>query len=438
MTILERAKRGEITEEIQIVSDEEEIDAEVLRKRIAAGTVVIPKNPHHAIRPRGIGRGLRTKTNANIGISMDHRDIVEELEKLKISQDLGVDSIMDLSTGADLDGIRKELLSNCRVMFGTVPIYQAVSELAEDRRSLIEMDPKRLFEVIERHGEDGVDFITVHCGVTRDALARLEEEGRVGGVVSRGGAILANWMAANDRENPLYERFDRLLEIARTHDMTLSLGDGLRPGAIADATDSAQMEELLILGRLARRAREADVQVMIEGPGHVLLNQIEANVQMEKRICDGAPFYVLGPLPTDIAPGYDHITSAIGGAISAAAGADFLCYVTPAEHLRLPTVQDVREGVVACRIAAHCGDIAKGISGSWERNREFSRMRKDLDWEKMYENAIDPERARKYREESEDFTKEICTMCGQLCAIHIDNVKKMRDQNEKETGRNVR
>ncbi len=426
MTILEMARKSEVTEEILSVAEDEGVDARVLMERVSRGEVVIPRNINHHFRPRGIGRGLRTKINANIGVSPDHQDIEEELGKLKVSLELGCDSIMDLSTGENLDGIRKELLSNCGVIFGTVPIYQAVCEQAAGRRSLEELDPDTIFEVIERHGRDGVDFITVHCGVTRRSLSALNREERVGGIVSRGGSIIAHWIEANDMENPLYEQYDRLLDIASKYDMTLSLGDGLRPGAIADATDGAQVEELLILGELARRAREAGVQVMIEGPGHVPLDQIEANVKMEKRICGGAPFYVLGPLPTDIAPGYDHVTSAIGGAISAAAGADFLCYVTPAEHLRLPTIDDVREGVVASLIAAHCGDIAKGIAGAWERNVKFSRMRKRLDWEGMYRNAIDPRKAREYRRQSEDYGKDICTMCGPLCAIHIDNVKESR------------
>jgi phosphomethylpyrimidine synthase len=436
MTILERAKKGEITEEIRFVAEEEDLKEEELRSLVADGKVVIPKNINHSFRPRGIGKSLRTKINANIGSSTDHRDINEELEKLKVTLELGADSVMDLSTGEDLDRIRKELISNCDIIFGTVPIYQVVSELTAEDRSLEEMDPDRLFEVIESHGEDGVDFITVHCGVTTESLARIDEEGRIGGIVSRGGAILSNWITANERENPLFDQYDRLLEIALKYDITLSLGDGLRPGAIADATDGAQMQELLILGKLARRAREAGVQVMIEGPGHVPLDQIVANVQLEKRICDGAPFYVLGPLPTDIAPGYDHITSAIGGAISAAAGADFLCYVTPAEHLRLPTVEDVRSGVVASLIAAHCADIAKGVKGAWERDRAFSMMRKNLDWEGMYENAIDSNKARGYRKESENFEKDICTMCGSLCAIHIDNLKesKKKDMGSGEKG----
>jgi phosphomethylpyrimidine synthase len=436
MTILERAEKGEITEEIQIVADDEGIDAEVLRNLISRGEAIIPRNINHQFRPRGIGKGLRTKINANIGTSPDHLVVEEELEKLKIALELGVDSVMDLSTGGDLDAVRKELLSNCSVIFGTVPIYQAVSELAANEIPLEQMDPDMLFNVIERHGQDGVDFITVHCGVTVKSLSMLEGEGRVGGIVSRGGSILANWISANNMENPLYEHFDRLLEIARRYDITLSLGDGLRPGAIADATDGAQVAELLILGELTRRARSAGVQVMIEGPGHVPLDQIEANVKMEKRICNGAPFYVLGPLPTDIAPGYDHITSAIGGAISAASGADFLCYVTPAEHLRLPTIEDVRDGVVASLIAAHCGDIAKGVKGAWERNRKFSMMRKRLDWSGMYENALDPRKAREYRMDSEDYGKDICTMCGSLCAIHIDNLKERRKQEGRSPGKN--
>ncbi len=426
MTILDRAKKGELTEEIRVVAEDEGLEADRLMESVARGHVVIPKNVNHAFRPRGIGKGLRTKINANLGTSPDHLMIEEELGKLKVALELGVDSIMDLSTGGNLDSIRKELISNCDVMFGTVPIYQAVADLATQEVPLEKMDPNFLFEVIERHGEDGVDFITVHCGVTRESIGALDKEGRVGGIVSRGGSILANWIEANGMENPLYEQFDRLLEIARKYEMTLSLGDGLRPGAIADATDSAQVAELLVLGELTRKARDAGVQVMIEGPGHVPLDQIEANVMMEKRICDEAPFYVLGPLPTDIAPGYDHITAAIGGAISAASGADFLCYVTPAEHLRLPTIEDVREGVVASLIAAHCGDIAKGVKGAWERNRDFSIMRKRLDWEGMYRNALDSRKAREYRLESENFGKEICTMCGSFCAIHIDNLKEKK------------
>ena len=427
MTVLERARKGEVTEEIQAVAEDEGLRPEELRGLVARGHVVIPKNIHHDFRPRGIGKGLRTKTKVNIGTSADHRVVEEEIEKLEISHELGADSVMDLSTGEGLDCIRKELLANCGIIFGTVPIYQVISELAIRDRTFDEMDPDELFNVIDRHGQDGVDFITVHCGVTRQSISVLDSEKRVGGIVSRGGSILASWISANDMENPLYEQFDRLLEIALRHDMTLSLGDGLRPGAIADATDGAQMAELLILGELTRRARDAGVQVMIEGPGHVPIDQIEANVTLEKRICDDAPFYVLGPLPTDIAPGYDHITSAIGGAISSACGADFLCYVTPAEHLRLPTVQDVRDGIVACTIAAHCGDIAKGVKGAWERDRDFSKMRKSLDWEGMYRSAIDPEKAREYRKRSENYEKEICTMCGALCAIHIDNANKEKD-----------
>jgi phosphomethylpyrimidine synthase len=433
MTIIESARSGKVTDEIRVVAEDEGIDADELRDKVAQGEVVIPKNINHDFIPRGIGKGLRTKTNANIGTSPDHRVIEEELEKLKVAQDVGVDSIMDLSTGGDLDLIRKELLSNCKVIFGTVPIYQAACNIAAKQVPLEKMEPDSLFDVIERHGEDGVDFITVHCGVTRNSLSMLEADVRIGGVVSRGGAILAKWMSANDMENPLYDQFDRLLDIARKYDITLSLGDGLRPGAIADATDSAQLAELLVLGELTGRARDAGVQVMIEGPGHVPLDQIETNVKLEKRVCDGAPFYVLGPLPIDIAPGYDHITAAIGGAISAASGADFLCYVTPAEHLRLPTIEDVREGVIASMIAANCGDIAKGVKGAWERNRDFSVMRKRLDWEGMYENALDPRKAREYRKMSEAYEKNICTMCGSLCAVHIDNVKDNRKQNHNES-----
>jgi phosphomethylpyrimidine synthase len=422
MTQLSLAKEGIITEAMQQVAQDEGLEPEVIRQRVADGTVVIPINTNRKFRARGIGFGLKTKVNANIGTSPSHIDLDEEVDKLHVAVASGADSVMDLSTGGDLDHIRTTLLSDCQVMVGTVPIYGVAAKLQVDDREVFRMEVDELFDEIEKHGEQGVDFVTVHCGVTQSSLQALEHSPRVGGIVSRGGSILAAWMRHHQRENPLYEYYDRLLEIAFKYDMTLSLGDGLRPGAIADATDRPQVEELVILGELSRRARESGVQVMVEGPGHVPLDQVEANVLMEKRLCDNAPFYVLGPLTADVAPGYDHITGAIGGAIAAAAGADFLCYVTPAEHLRLPTVRDVREGVIAARIAAHSGDIAKGVQGASDWDLKMSQRRKALDWEGMYSLAIDPELARRRRADSEAYHEIVCTMCGKMCSINLDNI----------------
>jgi len=421
MTQIEAARQGTITEAMRAVAEDEGSDPALLRDRVAEGTIVIPKNLHHDFRPRGIGEGLRTKINANIGYSSHHMDLDEEIKKLEISVTAGADAVMDLSTGQDLDRVRTALLERCPVMMGTVPIYQVISE-----KHVEEFTADDIFEVIERQARQGVDFITVHCGVTKKSLERLLDHGRVCGIVSRGGSVMASWICRTEQENPLYEQFDRLLEIAREHDVTLSLGDGLRPGAIEDANDEAQFAELRTLGELARRARESGVQVMIEGPGHVPLDKIEENIRLEKELCGRAPFYVLGPLTTDIAPGYDHITSAIGGAIAASYGADFLCYVTPAEHLRLPTVEDVREGIIAARIAAHTADIVKGVKGAREWDRSMSEARKALDWERMYSLAIDPERARKMRASSEDYENPVCTMCGPLCAIDMDNAMRRR------------
>lgn len=428
MTQLAEAKRGIVTDAMMAVAADESIAPEILRDRVALGTVVIPKNIKHTCAPRGIGEGLRVKVNANIGTSRDHNFPDEELEKLRVVITYGADAVMDLSTGGNLDELRKVLLGASSITFGTVPIYQAVSELIERGISVCEMQPRELFRVIAKHAEDGVDFITVHCGVTRRALEKLDAAGRVAGIVSRGGAILANWMMYHGKENPLYENFDDLLDIASQYDVTLSLGDGLRPGAIEDATDGPQVEELMTLGELRDRAIDRDVQVMIEGPGHVPIDQIEANVRLEKKICKGAPFYILGPLPTDITPGYDHITSAIGGAIAAMAGADFICYVTPAEHLRLPDLRDVREGIIAARIAAHVADIGRGVPGARNLDREMSIRRKNLDWEGMFACAIDPQRAREMRQESEDAEKDVCTMCGDLCAINLDNIARSKSQ----------
>lgn len=407
----------------------EGVSPEFIRRGIEEGTIVVTCNKAHSnVRPLAIGKGLRTKVNVNIGTSKDRVDLALELEKIKVSLVCGADTIMDLSTGGNIAEIRREVISNSPIPVGTVPIYQAAVEVIESRRAILEMTGDDLFRAIEDNGKDGVDFITVHCGVTRESVARINRQGRILGIVSRGGSMLAHWMEANGRENPLYEDYDRLLEIAHRHDMVLSLGDGLRPGCLADATDRGQVQELIILGELTRRARDKGVQVMIEGPGHVPLNEITSNIILQKSLCNGAPFYVLGPLPTDIAPGYDHITSAIGGAIAGAAGADFLCYVTPAEHLRLPSLDDVRQGVIASRIAGHIADIAKGLPGSMERDLAMARYRNDFDWDGQIRTAIDPETAEKYLEKSESAKKEGCTMCGEFCAIKLG--KKERGKEE--------
>lgn len=424
-TQLSQAKAGIITDEMRMVAEDEGLDPEVIRRGVAAGTIVIPKNINHAFRPRGIGSGLKTKVNANIGHSSDHQDEAEELRKLQVVVETQADAVMDLSTGDNLDRMRVEMIRNSPLMLGTVPIY-AVARGA----SILKWTADDLFQEIEKQGQQGVDYITVHCGVTRESVSRLEDCPRVEGIVSRGGSIHAHWIRFNQQENPLYEQFDRLLEICLKYDMTLSLGDGLRPGAIEDATDRPQLQELIILGQLQKRALDAGVQAMIEGPGHVPLDQIAENMRIEKRLCNGAPFYVLGPLPIDIGAGFDHIVGAIGGAVASAAGADMLCYVTPAEHLRLPTIEDVRDGIIAFKIAAACGDVSRGAHGARQRNFEMSRARKLLDWEGMYRLALYGEKAREMRKESEDYDSSVCTMCGSLCAVNIDNATI------RQTGRN--
>ncbi|MBF8251329.1 MAG: phosphomethylpyrimidine synthase, partial [Deltaproteobacteria bacterium] len=368
MTQIENARQGIVTEEMKKAALSEGVSVDFIRDGVAKGNIAICRNKRRDIEPLAIGKGLRTKVNANIGTSGDSSDLSVELEKLRVAVKAGADAVMDLSTGGSLDDIRKEIIKQSPVTIGTVPIYSAVVELNQRGKTFIDMTADDLFRAIEKHAEDGVDFITVHCGVTRSSIERLDNEGRLMDIVSRGGSMTAAWMAKNGKENPLYEQYDRLLDIAREYELVLSLGDGLRPGSIADATDRAQIHELITLGELTQRAWDKGVQVMVEGPGHVPLDQIEANILLQKRLCHGAPFYVLGPLVTDIAPGYDHITSAIGGAIAARAGADFLCYVTPSEHLRLPDIDDVREGVMASRIAAHAGDIAKGVKGALDKD----------------------------------------------------------------------
>ena len=426
--LIEDARKNIITPEMEQVAATEGVSAEYIRQAIAEGHVIIPLNRNHrSIKPMGIGRGLKTKINANIGTSKDCMDVEEELKKLSVAIAAGADTIMDLSTGGNIDDVRKVIVRASTVPVGTVPIYQAAIEAAGRKKAMVEMTVDEIFKVIERHAEDGIDFITVHCGLTREAARRLKKEGRLMDVVSRGGAFTIEWMAYNKKENPLYQYYDRLLELARSYDLTLSLGDGMRPGSIADATDRAQVQELIVLGELAQRALEKDVQVMIEGPGHVPINQIETNIMLQKQLCHGAPFYVLGPLVTDAAPGYDHITSAIGGAIAASYGADFLCYVTPSEHLRLPTIEDVREGVIASKIAAHAGDIAKGVPGAMERDITMSRCRKMLDWKGQIKTALDPVKAQALRDSRTPAEDDVCTMCGEFCAIKILNKEKTWD-----------
>lgn len=424
MTQLEKARKGLITKEMKIAARSEKVAPQYIRQGLVDGTIVICRNVNHsAIKPLAIGKGLRTKVNANIGTSKDHMDLNLELKKLKTAVEAGADAVMDLSTGGNLAAIRKKVMKESTVAIGTVPIYQAAVKMIKNGKAISEMTADDIFAVIEENGKDGVDFITVHCGVTRLSVAALKSQKRILGIVSRGGSMTANWMDCNKKENPLYEEYDRLLKIAHQYDMVLSLGDGLRPGAIDDATDQAQLQELIILGELAARARTAGVQVMIEGPGHVPLTEIVTNIKLQKEICNNAPFYVLGPLPTDIAPGYDHITSAIGGAIAGAAGADFLCYVTPAEHLRLPTLNDVRDGVIAARIAAHIADIAKGVKGARERDRKMSRCRNNFDWQGQMDLSIDPQKTVSLLEKSKSAKDEGCTMCGELCAIKLGKKK---------------
>lgn len=430
MTQLTQSRKGVITPEMKEVALQEGLDPEFIRKGVADGNIVICRNnKHKTVSPLGIGKGLKTKVNANIGTSRDIKELECEIEKLRVATRAGADAVMDLSTGGDVDTVRRRIMEESSVIIGTVPLYQAALETFNSGRPIYEMTADEIFDGIEKHLEDGVDFITVHCGVTAESVKRLRTEGRVMDVVSRGGAFLAEWITRNKKENPLFEQYDRLLDLAKRYDAVLSLGDGFRPGCIADATDRGQIQELIILGELTERAWEAEVQVMIEGPGHVPINQVEANILLQKRICHGAPFYVLGPLVTDIAPGYDHITSAIGGAIAAATGADFLCYVTPSEHLRLPTIEDVHEGVMGVRIAAHAGDIAKGVKGAWAKDLELSKKRKALDWEGQIAACIDPEKARRLRESAlPTDTEDACTMCAALCSMKLMNEGVKQDE----------
>jgi len=416
-TQLEAARNGQITAEMESAALREGVHPTFIRDGIMCGSIVITKNNHRNIAGLAVGAGLKVKVNANIGSSRDDADFENELEKMRAATEAGADAIMDLSTGGDIKAIRKAILSECHLPIGTVPIYQCAADNLIEGKNLLDMSADDLFAAIEEHGRDGVDFITVHCGVTRESVQRFKDEGRLLDIVSRGGSIHAKMIEYHGEDNPLYTQYDRLVEIAREYDMTISLGDGMRPGCLADATDRAQVQETILLGELAKKAHTAGVQVMIEGPGHMPLNQIAANMELQKRLCNNAPFYVLGPLVTDIAPGYDHITSAIGGAIAATAGADFLCYVTPAEHLRLPTVDDVKEGVIAVRIAAHAGDIARGSRGARDWDDNMAKARKNLDWKAQCELSIDPETARRRRAETNPEDDSVCTMCAALCSI---------------------
>jgi phosphomethylpyrimidine synthase len=429
MTQLELARQGIVTDKMKQAAAVEGIDPEFLRRSIAAGTAIICQNVKHTNgTPLAVGKGLRTKVNANIGTSRDDTSIDKELEKARVAVAAGADAIMDLSTGGPVDEIRRAIIAETSACIGSVPLYQAALDAVNrQKKAIVDMTVEDIFAGIVKHLDDGVDFITVHCGVTRATVERMDREGRIMDVVSRGGSFTVEWMAHNNAENPLFEHYERLLEIVKPYDAVLSLGDGFRPGCLADATDRAQIHELILLGELTQRAWDAGIQVMIEGPGHVPLNQIEANIQLQKRLCHGAPFYVLGPLVTDIAPGYDHITCAIGGTLAAAAGADFLCYVTASEHLRLPTVEDVHEGVMASRIAAHAGDIVKGVKGAMEKDIAMARCRKALDWEGQFALAIDPAKARRLRAESGvDEEHGACTMCGEFCAYKVMNERRQK------------
>ena len=419
MTQKSEAMKGNITPEMEDVAKNENIDVNKLVKLIADGKVVIPKNVNSNVKACGIGEGLTTKINANIGSSSKIDDLDLEINKAKLAVEYGADAIMDLSTGSDLKLFRNKIMEAIDVCIGTVPIYEAGVVTLAKNKEIIDMDPDDIFKAIENQAREGVDFMTLHCGITKDLVEKLEKQKRMMGIVSRGGTFMASWIKHNGEENPLYKNYDYLLELSYEYDITLSLGDGLRPGCLADASDIPQIQELVNLGGLVKRAQDANVQVMVEGPGHMPLNQIKANMEIQKTICHGAPFYVLGPLVTDLAPGYDHITSAIGGAIAATSGANFLCYVTPAEHLSLPSLEDVKEGVIASKIAAEAADVAKGLPQVWAREREMAKARREFDWEKQFELAFDKSKPRQYRDKCELDDDEMCAMCGEYCAVKI-------------------
>ncbi len=414
-TQMDAARKGIITKEMEAAAKKEQMEADALRALIAEGKAIIPCNRlHTCIEPNAIGSMLKTKINVNLGTSRDWKDLDMELEKVNDAVRMGAESIMDLSSFGDTRKFRRKLTAECPAMIGTVPIYDAVVYY---HKALKEITSEEWIKIVEMHAKDGVDFMTIHVGINRATAKRFKETKRLTNIVSRGGSIIFAWMEMTGEENPFYEHYDRILDICREYDVTMSLGDACRPGCLEDASDISQMEELITLGELTMRAWAKDVQVMIEGPGHMPLDQIAANMKIQQTVCKGAPFYVLGPLVTDIAPGYDHITAAIGGAIAAANGASFLCYVTPAEHLRLPDVNDVKEGIIASKIAAHAADIAKGIKGARDWDLAMSTARKNLDWEEMFRLSIDPEKARAYRASAKPEKKNTCSMCGNFCAV---------------------
>lgn len=419
-TQMEAAKAGAITEAMEIVAKKERMEPEKLRELVAKGWVAIPANVNHkSLSPEGIGTGMRTKINVNLGISGDCKDYDAEMEKVKMSIRYGAEAIMDLSNYGKTNTFRKKLIEMSPAMIGTVPMYDAIGYLEKD---LLEIKAEDFLKVVEAHAKEGVDFMTIHAGINRRCVEALKRDKRTMNIVSRGGSLLFAWMEMTGNENPFYEHFDEVLDILYRYDVTVSLGDALRPGCIDDSSDAGQISELIELGALTKRAWDRNVQVMIEGPGHMAINEIAANMQMEKRICHNAPFYVLGPVVTDIFPGYDHITAAIGGAIAASSGADFLCYVTPAEHLRLPDVNDVREGIMATKIAAHAADIAKGIPGAREQDDLMAQARHKLDWEEMFKIAADGEKARRYFESVPPQDRHSCSMCGKMCAVRTTNM----------------
>lgn len=419
ITQIDAARQGIITDAMKHVAEKERKTPEEIRARVAAGTIAIPANINHKnLDPEGVGTGLRTKVNVNLGISGDLIDPEVELEKVRVALELGAEGIMDLSNHGKTQEFRKQLLEMAPVMIGTVPMYDAIGYL---EKALISITPQDFLDVVRRHAEDGVDFVTIHAGMNRRVIESFKETGRLMNIVSRGGSLIFAWMEATGNENPFYEYYDDVLEILHKYDVTISIGDAMRPGCGYDATDAGQIAELIEIGKLTKRAWDAGVQVMVEGPGHMAIDEIAANMKLQKRLCHDAPFYVLGPLVTDIAPGYDHITAAIGGAVAASSGADFLCYVTPAEHLRLPDVSDVREGLVATKIAAHAADIAKGIPGARDRDNRMSDARRRFDWEEMFDLALDPVKPREYFESAPPTNEESCTMCGKMCAVRTVN-----------------
>lgn len=427
-TQMDAAKKGITTKEMEIVAKKENMDIEILKNLIANGQIVIPANKNHtSLNPEGVGKKLRTKINVNLGISKDCYDIDEEMKKVQLALDMNAEAIMDLSSFGKTEEFRKKLIANSSTMIGTVPIYDAVGFYDKE---LKDITAKEFLDVVKKHAKDGVDFVTIHAGINKETASVFKRNKRLTNIVSRGGSLMYAWMELNNKENPFFEYFDDLLEICKEYDLTLSLGDACRPGSIKDASDACQIKELMILGELTLRAWEQNVQVIIEGPGHMSLDEIQANMILEKKLCHGAPFYVLGPIVTDIAPGYDHITSAIGGALASSFGADFLCYVTPAEHLRLPNLDDVKEGIIATKIAAHSGDIAKRIPGAMDWDNKMSKARQELDWDKMFDLCIDPEKAKRYRKESTPEHNDSCTMCGKMCSMrNMNKIMQGKDIN---------